>query len=55
MSICAGHCPFTADEPDLPVTEGAEVAARKGVLSALRSDQPAEDRHQATAGTGTAG
>lgn len=55
MSICAGHCPHAADAASRPVTEGAEVAARQGVLSALRPDPSADHRHQATAGTGTAG
>ncbi len=54
MRMPAVHCPHAADEPTLAVTEGVEVAARQGVLSALCPGQAAEDRHQATAGTGTA-
>lgn len=54
MSVRTGHCPHAAYEPTFVATEGAEVAARQGVLSALCRDQPSEDRHQATAGTGTA-
>ncbi|MFE7807603.1 hypothetical protein ACFU51_23630 [Streptomyces sp. NPDC057430] len=32
------HCPHAADEQNAPAAEGAKVAARKGVLSALRAD-----------------
>jgi hypothetical protein len=31
-------CPHAADEQTAPATEGAKVAARQGVLSALRPD-----------------
>ncbi|WP_251023460.1 hypothetical protein [Streptomyces sp. ISL-10] len=50
--VRVGHCPHAADAADAPTTEGAEVAARQGVLSALRPDPhpttaPAADRRTA--------
>ncbi|MEU0084781.1 hypothetical protein [Streptomyces sp. NPDC006274] len=39
------HCPHAADGQNAPATEGAEVVARQGVLSALRPDP-----HPTTAG-----
>jgi hypothetical protein len=34
--VRVGHCPHTADDTGTPATVGPKVAARQGVLSALR-------------------
>lgn len=44
--VRVGDCPHAADEQAAPVAVGAKVAARQGVLSALRPEP-----HPTTAGT----
>ncbi|WP_328399627.1 hypothetical protein OHS70_21995 [Streptomyces sp. NBC_00390] len=46
MRVRVWHCPHAADEQTAPAPAGAKVAARKGVLSALRPDP-----HPTPAGT----